>query len=108
MTFRDAPPSPRPCACACVCKDPGPLAARLRLAAQQYVACLTDGEEIDGDPGGADEEYIRPFAAYLPEALVEAGFKIYARLDREAGRVMTQVRRAPIPDARPQTEETAP
>lgn len=107
MTFRAAPPSPRPCACRCTCNDPGPLAERLRFAAQQYASALTDGEEIDGDHGGTDAEFVAPFAKYLPEALLAAGFSIHARLDKASGRLMTQVRRAPITDARAETQEAA-
>ena len=78
------------CKCPCVCK-PGPLAARLRDLARRYASALTDGEDIDGDVGGTDADYIAPFAQYLPEALIAAGFSIHARLER--GRVITTVRR---------------
>lgn len=99
------------CRCPIHC-TPGPRGvldeANRRLQAARYAATLTDGEEIDGDYGGTDYEFTQPFAKYLPEALSAAGFRIIARLDRKSGRMMTQVRCAPITDARPQTEETTP
>lgn len=82
------------CRCPVHC-TPGPAGrlarAELGLRARYYAEALTDGEDIDGDIGGVDAEYIAPFAQYLPEALIAAGFSIHARLER--GRVITTVRK---------------
>jgi hypothetical protein len=96
-------PSPRPAHCAsCTCGDPGPLAARLRTAAQQYVACLTDGEDVDMDIGGADYAFTRPFRNYIPEAVSARGGVLATR--NEGGRLIYTVH---LPDMRP-TKETHP
>lgn len=89
-------PEDRLCRCPCYC-TPGPKGllaeATARLQAARYAATLTDGEDIDAEYGGTDYEYVSAFAAYLPEALIAAGFSIHARL--EAGRVINTVRRTP-------------
>lgn len=62
--------------------------SELRRRALEYVATLTDGSEIHADIGGIDSDYVAPFAEFLPEMMIAAGFAIGTRLDH-AGRVVT-------------------
>jgi hypothetical protein len=70
VTF-DGFASPRPSACGCTCHDPGPLAARLRAAANEYVSTLVDGSSFDW---AIDGRHLAPFWSYLFPAIREAGF----------------------------------
>lgn len=85
--------SPRPnhCpSCTCGAKHPLLVEARMRLQAVEYVAALGEsGGNIDGDPGGVDHERIAPFADYLPEALVAAGFRLRVTFDNDLRRLIT-------------------
>ena len=81
------------CCCSVHCspgKERRLAVAEMKVRAALYASGLTDGDEIHGDPGGTDADYIAPFAAYLPEALVTAGFRITVRLG-DAGRLVTVV-----------------
>jgi hypothetical protein len=92
MTFAASSPRPNHCpSCTCGAKNPLLVEARLRLQAAEYASALADGSNIDGDPGGIDAEHIAPFADYLPEALVQAGFRLTATFDDELRRLITTV-----------------
>lgn len=66
------------------------LMGALQLRAAEYVASMGEsGGNIDGDPGGIDHERIAPFADYLPEALVAAGFRLRVTFDNDLRRLIT-------------------
>lgn len=92
MTPAASSPRPNHCpSCTCGAKHPLLVEARLRLQAAEYASTLVDGSNIDGDAGGIDAEHIAPFVDYLPEALVQAGFRLTVTFDNERRRLITTV-----------------